>query len=67
MLCIVKALLILAKHNHRARSYQGLYGKTLLRAPNLNLRPMGAAWFRFPWSAAHITATSAWPPKSYST
>jgi hypothetical protein len=31
-------------------------------APNLNLRPMGAAWFRFPRSAVYIIATSAWPP-----
>src|SRR5215467_12273357 len=39
----------------------------LLLASNLNRRPMGVAWFRFPWSAVYITATSAWPPKSYST
>jgi hypothetical protein len=34
----------------------------LFLAPNLNLRPMRAAWFRFPWSAAYITATSEWQP-----
>src|SRR3974377_2595671 len=34
----------------------------LFLASNLNLRPMGFAWFRFPWSAVYITATSAWPP-----
>ena len=33
----------------------------LFRAPNLNQRPMGAAWFRFPWSAVCIIATSEWP------
>src|SRR5262252_1910709 len=39
----------------------------LFLASNLNLRPMGVVWFRFPWSAVYITATSAWPPKSNST
>ena len=34
----------------------------LFRASNPNLRPMGVAWFRYPWSAAYITATSARPP-----
>jgi hypothetical protein len=33
---------------HLARPHQGLNGDTLFRAPNLNLRPMEAAWFRFP-------------------
>ena len=36
-------------------------------APTLNLWPTRVVWFRFPWSAVYITATSAWPPKSYST
>ena len=31
-------------------------------APNLNLRPMRAAWFQLLWLAAYITATSEWPP-----
>ena len=50
------------EYYHRARPHQGLHGETLFRAPNLNLRPMGVAWFRLPWSAVYITATSAWPP-----
>jgi len=34
----------------------------LFRAPNLNRWPTRVVWFRFPWSAVYITATSAWPP-----
>jgi len=39
----------------------------LFLTPNLNLRPMRAAWFRFPWSAVYTIARSEWPPNLYST
>ena len=55
------------EYYHRARPHQGLHGDTLFRAPNRNLRPIKAAWFRFPWSAVYTTATSEWPPNLYST